>query len=77
MLRIENVRMSMVLFPTGKDGVGISARSIGNLNVQVIMEEFGGGGHQNVAGAQLKGVDIEDIEEKLIMVCKKYIEENG
>ncbi|MBQ5759765.1 MAG: DHH family phosphoesterase [Schwartzia sp.] len=77
MLRIENVRMSMVLFPTGKDGVGISARSTGNLNVQVIMEEFGGGGHQNVAGAQLKGVDIEDIEEKLIMVCKKYIEENG
>ncbi|MDO4203522.1 MAG: DHH family phosphoesterase [Selenomonadaceae bacterium] len=77
MLRIENVRMSMVLFQIGKDGVGISARSTGNLNVQVIMEEFGGGGHQNVAGAQLKGVDINDIEEKLIMVCKKYIEENG
>lgn len=77
LLRIENVRMSMVLFKMGKDGVGISARSTGNLNVQVIMEEFGGGGHQNVAGAQLKGVDIDDIEEKLVMVCKQYIEENG
>ena len=77
MLRIEDVRMSMVLFHIGKDGVGISARSTGNLNVQVIMEEFGGGGHQNVAGAQLKGVDIHDIEDKLVMVCKKYLEENG
>lgn len=77
MLRIEDIRMSMVLFHIGKDGVGISARSNGNLNVQMIMEEFGGGGHQNVAGAQLKGVDIHDVEDKLVMICKKYLEENG
>ena len=54
MLRIEDVRMSIVLFPLEGGGVGVSARSTGEFNVQVIMEQIGGGGHQNVAGAQVK-----------------------
>ena len=40
------------------------------------MEAFGGGGHQNVAGAQVKGGDVEDIKQQAIEIAKKYIEEN-
>lgn len=39
------------------------------------MEAFGGGGHQNVAGAQIKGGNVEDIKQKAIEIAKKYIEE--
>lgn len=77
MLRIEDVRISMVLFSLGKDGVGISARSTGEINVQVIMEAFGGGGHQNVAGAQVKGINMEELKSKVVELCMKYIEESG
>jgi len=76
LLRIENVRMSILIFQLTEDTVGLSARSTGELNVQVIMEAFGGGGHQNVAGAQVKDGDIEAIKAKVIEISEKYIEEN-
>ena len=76
LLRIEDVRMSMVLFHLEDGIVGISARSTGEINVQVIMEEFGGGGHQNVAGAQIKHADIEEIRRKAIELSVQYIEES-
>ena len=76
LLRVENVRMSIVIFQLTNDTVGLSARSTGELNVQVIMEAFGGGGHQNVAGAQVKGGNLADIKAKVIKISKKYIEEN-
>jgi len=76
LLRIENVRMSIVVFRLPNNTVGISARSTGDMNVQVIMEAFGGGGHQNVAGAQVKDGDVEDIKAKVIEISKNYIEEN-
>lgn len=75
LLRIEDVRMSIVLFQLDAETVGLSARSTGELNVQVIMEAFGGGGHQNVAGAQLRG-DLEELKAKAIEISRKYIEEN-
>ena len=75
LLRIENVRMSIVLFQLKADVVGMSARSTGDLNVQVIMEAFGGGGHQNVAGAQVKNGDIEELKAQAIEVARNYIEE--
>ncbi|WP_432646972.1 DHH family phosphoesterase [Mitsuokella sp.] len=75
LLRIENVRMSIVVFQLTADTVGISARSTGELNVQVIMEAFGGGGHQNVAGAQVKDGNVEEIKKKAIEIAQKYIEE--
>lgn len=77
LLYIEKVRMSIVVFQLTPDVVGISARAVGELNVQVIMEEFGGGGHQNVAGAQIKGGNLEEIEAKAVEAARKYIEENG
>ena len=75
LLRIENVRMSIVVFQLKEDVVGISARSTGDLNVQVIMEAFGGGGHQNVAGAQVKNGDIEEVMQRAIDLSMKYIKE--
>ena len=76
LLRIENVCMSIVVFQLSEDTVGISARSTGDMNVQVIMEAFGGGGHQNVAGAQIKGAKLDDIKQQAIEIARKYIEES-
>ena len=77
LLTIENVRMSIVLFQMKNDVVGISARSNGNLNVQVIMEQFGGGGHQMVAGAQVKNSNIVDLKNQVTAVARKYISDSG
>ena len=75
LLRIEKARMSIVVFALKEGTVGISARSTGELNVQVIMEHFGGGGHQNVAGAQVKGRAVESVFNEAIEEAKAYIEE--
>ena len=77
LLTIENVRMSIILFQMKDDVVGISARSNGNLNVQVIMEQFGGGGHQMVAGAQVRNSNIIDLKNQVVAVARKYIGEAG
>jgi c-di-AMP phosphodiesterase-like protein len=50
----------------------ISARSLGEINVQVIMEQFGGGGHLNTAGAQLRMSPEEAIEQ-----IKEYLAKEG
>ena len=76
LLRIEDVRMSLVVFQLDADTVGISARSTGEINVQVIMEAFNGGGHQNVAGAQVKNEPLGEIKRRAIEISQKYIEEN-
>ncbi len=75
LLRVESVRMSIVLFQLKEDVVGVSARSTGDFNVQVIMEAFGGGGHQNVAGAQIKGGDLDSLKEQIVKYARNYIEE--
>ena len=75
LLRVEGVRMTIILFQMKNDTVGISARSGGDLNVQVIMEQFGGGGHQNVAGAQVKNVPILELKKAVIESARKYIAE--
>ena len=75
LLRVEGVRMTIILFQIKNDTVGISARSSGDLNVQVIMEKFGGGGHQNVAGAQVKNVPIIELKKSVVEVARKYIAE--
>ena len=75
LLRVEGVRMTIILFQMKNDTVGISARSAGDLNVQVIMEKFGGGGHQNVAGAQVKNVPIIELKNSVVAAARKYIAE--
>ena len=73
LLTVEGVRMTIILFQLKDGTVGISARSNGTLNVQVIMERFGGGGHQNVAGAQVKNINILELEKNVVEVASKYI----
>lgn len=52
----------------------ISGRSLGDINVQLIMESLGGGGHLEVAGAQLQGVDIEEARRQLEAAIDEFFE---
>jgi c-di-AMP phosphodiesterase-like protein len=70
LLDIKGIRASFVVGATKKEVV-ISARSLGDLNVQRIMERFGGGGHLTMAAAQIPDTTIDDVIKKL----KKYIKE--
>ena len=76
MLRVDGVRMSIYVFQMTGDTVGISARSTGEMNVQVIMEDFGGGGHANVAGAQVKGLPLSTVHAQVVERARAYIEES-
>ncbi len=73
LLNISGVKASFVLTPY-KNKIYISARALDELNVQVMMEKLGGGGHLNVAGAQLEG-SIEEAEEKLKQVIDETLQE--
>ncbi len=77
MLYIRNVDASFTIYPI-ENGWSISARSLGKVNVQVIMESLGnkkddGGGHQSMAGAQLYGITMEEVVEKLEKAIDEYI----
>ena len=54
----------------------VSARSIDEVNVQIIMEKLGGGGHQTVAGVQVKGVTAEELMPKVIELAKEQMKES-
>lgn len=75
MLNIDGVRASFVLYISGS-GVNISARSYGEINVQLIMEAMGGGGHQTMSACQLKDVTLEKAEELLEKAIDNYYENN-
>lgn len=69
LLDIVGMKASFVLTKIG-DTVYFSARSIDEINVQIMMEKLGGGGHRTIAGAQLKDVTVEEAIEKLKMIIK-------
>ena len=68
LLSISNVDAAFVIYDTGKNSVSISARSLGAVNVQVIMEQFDGGGHQTMAAAQMQNVTPQEAKQQLIEV---------
>lgn len=70
LLTISNITASFVIGNLNNK-VCISGRSIGDINVQVILEKLGGGGHITLAGAQVEGMNIMEVKQELI----KYIEE--
>ena len=72
MLNVEGVKASFVLSYIGKEIVQISARSFGEENVQLIMENLSGGGHSTMAAAQIKNVDIETVKNMLIKAIDNY-----
>ena len=71
MLNIEGVRASFVIYESG-DSINISARSYGEINVQLIMESFGGGGHQTMSACQIKDVSFEEAAEMLRKAIDEY-----
>ena len=73
LLNISGITASFVLYPDG-DQVIISARSIGKANVQVILEGLGGGGNAATAGAQLKGVSVNQALNILVAAIDRFYE---
>lgn len=76
MLNIGKIKASFVIYPFD-DGAGVSARSLGDINVQLIVEKLGGGGHMTVAGAQLKNTDIDTAVRMTEQAVREYIKENA
>ncbi len=74
LLTISDITASFVMAKMGEK-ICISGRSIGNINVQIILEKLGGGGHITLAGAQLEGVTLEEAKEELIVRINEYLTE--
>jgi len=74
LLTISDITASFVIGNCG-DKICISGRSLGDINVQVILEKLGGGGHITLAGAQVEGMNIYDVRNKLIEKIDEYFEE--
>ena len=74
LLTLQGVRASFVLFRSG-NGVNLSARSLGDINVQIVMERLGGGGNSTTAGAQVPDSTVEDVREQLLAAIDEYLEE--
>ncbi len=74
LLEIRGIKASVVL--TDYNGIiYFSARSIDEVNVQVMMEKLGGGGHRTIAGAQMKGGTVEEAKTRLKEVIRQMLEE--
>jgi c-di-AMP phosphodiesterase-like protein len=71
LLSITDVDASFVIFKSNNI-VNISARSLGSINVQVIMEKLGGGGHQTMAATQLIDIDLERAKKMLLAAINDY-----
>ena len=74
LLTISDITASFVIGNLG-DKICISGRSIGDINVQIILEKLGGGGHITLAGAQVEGMTIEETKQELINRINEYFSE--
>jgi c-di-AMP phosphodiesterase-like protein len=75
LISLNGIETSFVLADMG-DYINISGRSNGSLNVQVVLEKLGGGGHQTVAGAQVHDMTLEQAREKLLQAINETKETN-
>ncbi|TAA68104.1 DHH family phosphoesterase [Streptococcus sp. LQJ-218] len=75
MLAMSGIEASFVLAKNTQGFISISARSRSKLNVQRIMEELGGGGHFNLAAAQIKDLTLSEVSEKLTEIVLNEIKE--
>lgn len=71
LLRFEHVEASYTIAKLQNNKIGISARSLGNIDVEKMMKKFGGGGHLTDAACQIESSDIKQIEQELIEYIKK------
>ena len=74
LLTISNITASFVMGKVGEK-IFISGRSIGDINVQIILEKLGGGGHITLAGAQLEGLSLEEAHDELVIRIHEYLTE--
>lgn len=70
-ISVNNIKVAFCIGKIGKDAIGISARSLDEANVQIIMEKLGGGGHYNNAATQLYGISKEEAKARLIAVLEE------
>ena len=75
LLTISDITASFVIGNLEGGRVCISGRSIGDINVQLILEKLGGGGHITLAGAQVDGMNIEEVKQELIIRINEYFSE--
>lgn len=75
LLKVNNIKASFVMFENA-GAINISARSFGEINVQIIMESLGGGGHQTMAACQLKGIDMKKARAALEDAIKEFFDKN-
>ena len=75
LLNVAGTSASFVLFPDGENRVYISGRSIGDVNVQVILEALGGGGNAAAAAAQIPNGDVERVLQQLQRAVDQYFED--
>ena len=74
MVEIKEIAAAFVVCKLNKDEVAISARSDGSINVQLIMEKLGGGGHMTAAGLQKKDISVNELYNNLISGIDEYLE---
>lgn len=74
LLNITKVQASFVLYKDG-NRIIISARSLGNVNVQLILEKLGGGGHLATAGAQIQGKSMDEVMEELVSAIDLVVDD--
>ena len=70
LLSMNGIVASFVIYLREDKRVGISARSMGNVNVQTIMEKLGGGGHLSNAATQISGMSVTEAKDVLLEVIK-------
>ena len=75
LLNIAGAEASIVIYPTADGAVFASARSIGELNVQLIMEKLGGGGNRAAAAARMTDISFEDAVKKLYNTIDEYLDD--
>ena len=71
LLTLKGVQASFVVYQQG-EGVSMSARSLGEINVQVIVENLGGGGNATSAGGFVPGTDVETVHQRLLAAIDAY-----
>ena len=74
LLTLSGIHASVVLYKHGT-GVNLSARALGEINVQFIMEKLGGGGNSTTAGGQVNDATVDEVRERLLAAIDEYMEE--
>jgi c-di-AMP phosphodiesterase-like protein len=77
LLEVSGIKASFTIGKIAKNQVAISARSSNGINVQIIMENMGGGGHYSMAAAQFENKSIEEVKELLEDTISAYLEDRG